>query len=156
MLIADVLPTIRTLYRQPDTLSLWGIPYVMREGQTPRDIWNAPRPDLLAQAAGRYGATMHAPASSVGSAAPDTASGKMAEISPVAASKRRSELSRSPGRTNFVLSSTGLPSGSAHSPRRLMCRARPKLFVHMEQNKFWPSVWLVSDHGNAHLMTESK
>lgn len=61
MLIADVLPTIRTLYRQPDTLSLWGIPYAMREGQTPRDIWNAPRPDLLAQAAGRYGATMHAP-----------------------------------------------------------------------------------------------
>lgn len=56
------LNSIRTLYRQPDTLALWGIPYDMRPGQNPRDLWNASRPDvLLARAGGRLGAMMHAP-----------------------------------------------------------------------------------------------
>ena len=32
------LSSIRILYRQPDVLSLWGIPYNMRPGQTPRSI----------------------------------------------------------------------------------------------------------------------
>lgn len=36
------LDSIRTLYRQPDTLALWGIPYDMRPEQSPRDLWNAP------------------------------------------------------------------------------------------------------------------
>lgn len=55
------LASIRTLYRQPDCLALWGIPYNMRPGQSPRDLWNAPRPDVLARVAGRSGAMMHAP-----------------------------------------------------------------------------------------------
>ena len=55
------LSSIRVLYRQPDTLSLWGIPYDLRPGQSPRDLWNAPRPDVLARAAGRSGALMYAP-----------------------------------------------------------------------------------------------
>lgn len=33
------LNTIKVLYRQPDTLALWGIPYEMRRGQQPRDLW---------------------------------------------------------------------------------------------------------------------
>ena len=37
-MIADRLATIRVLYRAPDTLSLWGIPYGMRPGQQPRDL----------------------------------------------------------------------------------------------------------------------
>jgi hypothetical protein len=38
--LADRLVTIRVLYREPDTMSLWGIPYEMRKavGQQPRDI----------------------------------------------------------------------------------------------------------------------
>lgn len=55
------LSSIRVLYRQPDTLALWGIPYDLRPGQSPRDLWNAPRPDVLARAAGRSGAMIHAP-----------------------------------------------------------------------------------------------
>lgn len=55
------LPSIRVLWRQPDTLALWGIPYDMRPGQSPHHLWNAPRPDTLARAAGRYGAMMHSP-----------------------------------------------------------------------------------------------
>ncbi len=27
------------------------------------------------------------------------------------------------------------------------------LLEHMEQDGFWPNVWFVSDHGNAHLMS---
>lgn len=37
------LHTIRVLYRQDDTMSLWGIPYDMRPGQQPRDIGQAHR-----------------------------------------------------------------------------------------------------------------
>ena len=32
------LESICILYREPDTLSLWGIPYDMRPGQQPADI----------------------------------------------------------------------------------------------------------------------
>jgi len=32
------LRTIRILYRAPDSLDLWGIPYLMREGQEPRHL----------------------------------------------------------------------------------------------------------------------
>lgn len=56
------LETIRVLWRRPDTMELWGIPYDMREGQAPRDLYNGRRiPDTCAIAAGRYGATIHAP-----------------------------------------------------------------------------------------------
>ena len=34
------LKQIKVLYREPDTLSLWGIPYEMRVGQQPRDLWH--------------------------------------------------------------------------------------------------------------------
>ena len=43
------LAEVRVLWRQPDTLALWGIPYDMREGQSPNDLarahrnWEAPR-----------------------------------------------------------------------------------------------------------------
>jgi hypothetical protein len=39
MITFEILEGIRVLYRQPDTLSLWGIPYGMRPGQAPRDLW---------------------------------------------------------------------------------------------------------------------
>lgn len=35
---AAMLRSIRVLYRQDDTLALWGIPYDMRPGQGPKDI----------------------------------------------------------------------------------------------------------------------
>jgi hypothetical protein len=28
-----------------------------------------------------------------------------------------------------------------------------RLRGHMEQTGYWPNVWFISDHGNAHLMT---
>lgn len=36
------LDTIVILYRRPDTLTLYGIPYDMRPGQSPKDIWDGP------------------------------------------------------------------------------------------------------------------
>jgi hypothetical protein len=39
MNIAEKLKTIRVLWRQPETLNLWGIPYLMREGQSPTHLW---------------------------------------------------------------------------------------------------------------------
>lgn len=30
---------------------------------------------------------------------------------------------------------------------------RPAVRKHMEQEKFYPNVWFVSDHGNYHLMS---
>lgn len=27
--------------------------------------------------------------------------------------------------------------------------------AHMDKEQYWPSVWFVSDHGNAHLMTRA-
>jgi hypothetical protein len=41
VITAEVLSTIRVLWRQPDVMSLWGIPYEMRPGQAPRDLWRA-------------------------------------------------------------------------------------------------------------------
>jgi len=44
------LSSIRVLFRAPDALTLWGIPYEMRPGQSPRHLldayrtWVAPRP----------------------------------------------------------------------------------------------------------------
>lgn len=38
MVTPATLASIRVLYRQPDTMGLWGIPYDMREGQSPRDL----------------------------------------------------------------------------------------------------------------------
>lgn len=37
--LLTALASIRVLYRRSDTLTLWGIPYPMREGQSPRDLW---------------------------------------------------------------------------------------------------------------------
>jgi hypothetical protein len=37
------LASVEVLWRQPDTLALWGIPYGMRAGQAPYDIWRARR-----------------------------------------------------------------------------------------------------------------
>jgi hypothetical protein len=48
------LSTIRVLWRQPDTLALWGIPYEMRPGQSPRDLWRA-RDAYVAPRPGHYG-----------------------------------------------------------------------------------------------------
>lgn len=39
--MSAALDTIVVLWRQPDTLALWGIPYAMREGQSPGDLWRA-------------------------------------------------------------------------------------------------------------------
>lgn len=40
MTVVQDLSTIKVLYREPDTLSLWGIPYEMRSGvgQEPRHL----------------------------------------------------------------------------------------------------------------------
>jgi hypothetical protein len=35
---------IRVLWRQPDTMALWGVPYALREGQSPRDLVRAEWP----------------------------------------------------------------------------------------------------------------
>lgn len=39
------LATIRVLFRRDDSLELFGIPYEMRPGQSPRDLWRAGRTD---------------------------------------------------------------------------------------------------------------
>ncbi len=41
--LAERLETIRVLWRQPDVLALWGVPYDMRKGQSPRDVWEGRR-----------------------------------------------------------------------------------------------------------------
>lgn len=45
------LSTIRVLWRQPNgSMSLWGIPYPMRPGQAPRDLYerfDGPAPDWI-------------------------------------------------------------------------------------------------------------
>lgn len=48
------LSTVRVLYRRSDTLTLYGIPYAMRPGQSPRDIYRAGR-DAKPPAPGWYG-----------------------------------------------------------------------------------------------------
>lgn len=56
------LSAIKILYRQPDTMALWGLPYDLRPGQSPRHLWDSRTiPDTCAQAAGRYGFTLAAP-----------------------------------------------------------------------------------------------
>lgn len=29
---------------------------------------------------------------------------------------------------------------------------RPAVRAHMDKEQFWPNVWFISDHGNAHLL----
>jgi hypothetical protein len=41
-LTAEQLARVVVLFRQSDSLSLWGIPYRMRPGQSPRDILRGP------------------------------------------------------------------------------------------------------------------
>ena len=48
------LSQIKVLYRQPDTGVLWGIPYMMRPGQQPGDLWRA-RQEYVPPAPGTYG-----------------------------------------------------------------------------------------------------
>ena len=58
----QALATIQVLFRQPDTLSLWGIPYQMRPGQSPKDIWQGRTiSDTLKTAQGWYGAMLPDP-----------------------------------------------------------------------------------------------
>jgi hypothetical protein len=38
---AQSLAKIRVLWRAPDTADLWGLPYDLREGQTPYDLFKA-------------------------------------------------------------------------------------------------------------------
>lgn len=51
---AERLQSIRVLYRESDSLSLWGIPYRMRPGQQPGDLKRAER-SYVAPAYGHYG-----------------------------------------------------------------------------------------------------
>lgn len=39
--LAKKLAGIRVLWRAPDTLTLWGLPYDLRPGQTPYDLFKA-------------------------------------------------------------------------------------------------------------------
>ena len=54
MVTADKLQTVKILYRAPDSLALWGIPYSMRPGQAPRDLQRA-RDSYQAPRPGHYG-----------------------------------------------------------------------------------------------------
>ena len=36
----ELLDTVQVLYVDPELGTLWGVPYDMREGQAPTDIWN--------------------------------------------------------------------------------------------------------------------
>lgn len=39
--LAFALGAVRLLWRQPDSGALWGLPYEMRRGQSPYDLWRA-------------------------------------------------------------------------------------------------------------------
>lgn len=54
MSLADKLKTIKVLFRMPDSLALIGIPYDMKPGQQPRDLWKAFR-DYIPLRPGHYG-----------------------------------------------------------------------------------------------------
>lgn len=54
MTLAEKLASIKVLYRAPDTLTLYGIPYDMRPGQQPGDLWRAHR-DYVEPKPGHYG-----------------------------------------------------------------------------------------------------
>jgi hypothetical protein len=50
------LASIRVLWRQPDVMALWGIPYPMRPKQSPMNLWESTKvPDTAKHAAGHYG-----------------------------------------------------------------------------------------------------
>ena len=53
------LRSIRVLFRAPDTLALYGIPYDMREGQSPGDLWRGRRQPIVYDQT--YGRTEAAP-----------------------------------------------------------------------------------------------
>jgi len=62
MISYTILSEIVVLWRQPDTMALWGIPYDMRPGQSPRDLYEGRKvPDTLAAARGWYGRTIPSP-----------------------------------------------------------------------------------------------
>lgn len=54
------LDKIVVLWRQPDTLALWGIPYAMRDEcqQTPYDLWKSSRGEGYGPTAPRYRADL--------------------------------------------------------------------------------------------------
>jgi hypothetical protein len=54
MVTLEKLQTIKVLYRAPDTLALYGIPYEMRPGQSPRDLQHA-RDSWTPAKPGHYG-----------------------------------------------------------------------------------------------------
>lgn len=62
--IADRLASIRILYRRSDTLTLYGIPYLMRPGQQPGDLYRADRQRTSDLARRRYGTYDNVPARS--------------------------------------------------------------------------------------------
>lgn len=43
MIDEELLGTIQVLFRAPDVMALWGIPYPMRPGQAPLDLYRANR-----------------------------------------------------------------------------------------------------------------
>lgn len=56
------LGDIKVLFRAPDSLALYGIPYEMRPGQSPSDLWRGRRiEDTTARARGYLGATISVP-----------------------------------------------------------------------------------------------
>jgi hypothetical protein len=52
--LREALKTVKILFRAPDTLTLYGIPYGMRPGQQPGDLWRAHR-DYVPPKLGHYG-----------------------------------------------------------------------------------------------------
>lgn len=62
MSIREKLRSIKVLFRAPEHLGLYGIPYEMRPGQSPGNLWDSTRiQDTLKQAAGWHGATLVTP-----------------------------------------------------------------------------------------------
>jgi len=56
------LGSIQVIWRRPDTMELWGIPYPMRPGQSPRDLYEGRKiPDTIRAAQGWRGAMISAP-----------------------------------------------------------------------------------------------
>lgn len=57
-----LLATVRVLWRQPDLMTLWGLPYEMRVGQSPYDLWKSTTTeDTVRSASGWHGARLPAP-----------------------------------------------------------------------------------------------
>lgn len=55
------LRDIKVLYREPDTMFLWGIPYGMRPGQSPRDLIDGYRRYSVPLRPGHYGTVLKDP-----------------------------------------------------------------------------------------------